>query len=282
MKIAVITGEEKDKNFGYTRTVCERLVRLKARVLIPEQNRGYLGLTSVSCLPYGQVYEQADLIVTIGGDGTILHAARDAFARQTPVLGINTGRIGFMAGLEVDELDLLGRLVSGDFAIDSRMMLDIHIPGMDQSYCALNDAVISKGAISKIIDLKVECNGNRVTNYRADGLIVATPTGSTAYSLSAGGPVIDPRLDCIGVTPISPHSLIARTLLFEPDSLICVYPQNLYGRDAYLTVDGLSIIKLESGVKVQISKSRQKTKLVRLKDVSFYDVLYSKLNERGI
>lgn len=282
MKIAVITGKEKDKNFTCTRNVCQRLIRLDARVLVPEQNREGLGLNSVVYLPYEQVYEQAELIVTIGGDGTILHAARDALARQTPVLGVNTGRIGFMAGMEVDELDSLRRLVSGDFDIDSRMMLDIHISGMEQTYCALNDAVISKGTISKIIDLKMECNGTQVTNYRADGLIVATPTGSTAYSMSAGGPVIDPRLDCISVTPISPHSLISRTLLFEPDSHICVYPQNLYHRNAYLTVDGLSIITLESGMNVQISKSRQKTRLVRLKDVSFYNVLYSKMNERGL
>lgn len=281
MKIAVITGEEKDKHLYYTGETCRRLLRLGAEVLVPESHRAALELESIAYCSPGMLFEQADIVVTIGGDGTILHTARNALRRQTPILGINTGRIGFMAALEVDELDMLSRLVAGDYRIDQRMMLEIRIGSSDETYYALNDAVISKGAISKIIDMSLECNGSPVANYRADGLIMSTPTGSTAYALSAGGPVIDPQVPCIGVTPISPHSLIFRPMIFEPESRLCATPHHLYGKDAYLTVDGLTIIRLSDGVPVHISRSRLVTQLVRLKDMSFSQVLFHKMNERG-
>lgn len=282
MKIAVIAGEEKDTHLRYTGETCRRLLQLGAQVLVPAQNQEELGMDSVQYREPGEIFRTADLLVTIGGDGTILHVARSALPRQIPILGINTGRIGFMAALEVDELDALERVVAGDFTVDSRTTLEIRVAGSDYVYYALNDAVVSKGAISKIIDIELSCDGTFVSNYRADGLIVSTPTGSTAYALSAGGPVVDPKIPCIGVTPVCPHSLTARPMIFEPEAKLAVTPHRLYGKDAYLTVDGINIIRLGNGVTVHIRQSKLQTRLVRLKDISFSEVLFNKMNERGI
>lgn len=200
-----------------------------------------------------------------------------------PVLGVNIGHLGFMAGLEVDELEELKRLLNDDFITDDRMMLEITFenrPGV--KYYALNDVVISKGALSRIIDISISCNGRPVSGYRADGVIVSTPTGSTAYSLSAGGPIIDPVLECIEVTPICPHSLLSRTVLFTPQTVIGLQVKKLVDKDAYLTIDGHDSVKLEEYEKVNISKAKQKAKLIRLKDISFYEVLNNKFTERGV
>lgn len=280
MNIAVISSEEKDGYLYYTGETCRRLLKLGVRVLVPEQNRAILGLDGVLYMAPDEIFRQADLVVTIGGDGTILHAARNALERQTPVLGINTGRVGFMAALEVNELDKLSRLVTGDFDIDSRLTLEIRVSGSDEIHYALNDAVISKGAISKTIDVHLACDGMSVTHYRADGLIVSTPTGSTAYALSAGGPVIDPRIACIGVTPVCSHSLISRPMVFEADAKLSVTPSHLSGKNAYLTIDGLHIIQLGAGVTVHIARSPLQTRLVRLRDISFFEVFFHKMNEK--
>jgi NAD+ kinase len=282
LKIAVISNEEKDKGFKFTRLICSRLICFNAEVFVDKRHASAVLPFSVNFIDEADLYGLAEIIIAVGGDGAILHAAMKAVERQIPVLGINTGRLGFMAGLEVNELDRLGLLIEGNYDIDSRMMLEIKTGSGSEVYYALNDAVISKGELSRIIDIGVECNGREVGSYRADGIIVSTPTGSTAYSLAAGGPIIDPGIDCISITPICPHSLISRTILFEPSSNLSVYPRKLQEKDAYLTVDGINIIKLSSGERVTISRSLLKTKLVKLKDNSFYEVLNKKMNERGI
>lgn len=277
MKIAVIANPEKDKNYIYTRLICARLIELGAEVAISAQASDYIKDMPVKILNGGNIYDFAQIAIVLGGDGTILHSAKEAALFGIPVLGVNVGRLGFMAGLEVDELDGLNRLMSGEFISDDRMMLEINFknrPGV--KYYALNDVVISKGALSRIIDIDISCNGRPVGGYRADGVIVSTPTGSTAYSLSAGGPIIDPILNCIEVTPICPHSLLSRTVLFTAETVIGLQLNKLVDRDAYLTIDGQNALKLEDFELVHISKSSQHAKLIRLKDISFYEVLHNK------
>ena len=281
MRIAVISSLEKDKNFKFTRQVSSHLLKMNASVFLPASNKA-AAVENAEYLENNLLFDSVELIIAIGGDGTILHAAKSAALKQLPVLGINTGRLGFMAGLEVDELERLEKLFSGDFEIDSRMMLEVRVSGNDGVFYALNDAVVSRGSLSRIIDIMVTSNGREVAGYRADGIIISTPTGSTAYSLSAGGPIVDPLLESIGITPICPHSLISRTILFEPNSQISILPHNLQEKEAWLTIDGQNIVRLESGAEVFVSRSKLKTKLVRLKDISFYEVLKNKMNERGI
>lgn len=228
-----------------------------------------------------KVYEKADILVVLGGDGSILEASRRAALTQTPILGINLGRLGFMAELEMDELKLLSRLFDGSYQIDERAMLGVEM--IDNkghrklASFALNDAVVSGGSIARIVDLELLEGGERVTTYRADGLIVATPTGSTAYSMSAGGAVCDPSLACFCVTPICPHSLTARPLIF-PDSATleikntCVREKNLF-----LTIDGRTNYELFRGETVRITRSDKVTRLITLRERSFYNVLRQKM-----
>ncbi len=281
MEFGVIPSVEKDKDLCHTAEVCRRLLALGVKVLVPDAVAPFLQMDGLTFVPHDAIYETAELIIVLGGDGTILHAAKKAAPRHLPVLGINVGRLGFMAGLELNELDRLSMLVRGEYQIDNRMMLSVRVGNGPKSF-ALNDAVISKGALSRLIDVRVNCDTRLVGNYRADGLIVFTPTGSTAYSLSAGGPVTDPELQCIGLTPMCPHSLISRTILFSPDAHICLYPERLEDREVYLLLDGKQAVRLESGVRVEITRAKQRTHLVRLKDTSFYQVLNHKMNERSI
>lgn len=281
MKFGVIPSAEKDKGLVHTTEVCRRLLELNGTVLMPDYTAKQIEMEGLQFFHVHEIYNAANMIIVLGGDGTILHAAKLASLRQLPVLGVNVGRLGFMAGLELNELDRLEKLVHGDYELDSRMMLDVFVGDQPVAH-ALNDVVISKGAISRLIDIRVDCGKRPVGNYRADGLIVFTPTGSTAYSLSAGGPVIDPEFESIGLTPICPHSLISRTILFSPDAEICMLSQQLEDREAYLIVDGQRVMELKSEMCVRVSRAKRKTHLVRLKDISFYEVLNNKMNERSI
>lgn len=283
MKVSVITNLEKDQDFTYTRLICSRLVKFGAKVIVPPVAASIAKEIGAKVSSIDEAYADVDVIVTLGGDGTILHTAKRAAQSGISVLGVNIGTVGFLAGLEADELDGLEKLTTGEFITDERMMLQITFDNRpSESYLALNDAVISKGALSRMIDIKIACDGRPVIGYRSDGVIVSTPTGSTAYSLSAGGPIIDPVLESIAVTPICPHSLISRTVLFTPETLIGLQVQKLSDRDAYLTVDGFDSVKLKEYETVYVSKAKQKAKLIRLKDLSFYEILYNKLMERGM
>ena len=265
MKFGVLPSFEKDKDLVHTAEVCRRLLELGASVVLPNRASDRLNLQGLVFSEEEKIYNIVDMIVVLGGDGTILHAAKRAASKGLPVLGINVGRLGFMAGLEPAELDRLSMLVTKNYEIDSRMMLEVQVDDGPISH-ALNDVVISKGAVASLIDIRVNCNTRLVGNYRADGLIVFTPTGSTAYSLSAGGPVIDPEFESLGLTPICPHSLISRTILFSPDEQICLYPEST-GRKSYLRLDGRQTAVLTSGMRVRVRRAKQKTRLVRLKDV---------------
>ena len=231
----------------------------------------------------GKISSKSSLAVVLGGDGSILRAARDASEMDVPLLGINLGRIGYMAELEIGELEVLGRLFCGEYTVEERMMLDVGIY-LDGCRCcsltALNDAVLSNGAVARMVNVGLECNGMPAGRYHADGLIVSTPTGSTAYSLSAGGPVVDPGLNCFCVTPVSAHSLSARPMVFSPDSKLLLYDCGTRIHEIYLTVDGAENVRIDRGQKILIGRSTNVTKLIRVKDHGFYGILTEKLSDR--
>ena len=226
---------------------------------------------------FDEMISQCDAVIAIGGDGTIIHAAKHAAHAQKPILGVN---VGFVAGLETDELELLELLVSGKYTVDNRMMISATVGKADGNvtYHALNDAVISRGSLSRILDFQVSLNEDTICRYRADGLILSTPTGSTAYSLSAGGPVVDPSMECMILTPICPHSLLTRPVVFNANSLISAKADS--GSEIYLTLDGATSIRIESGEQVYFSKSRLSVQLIQLHHKGFYQVVNEKLTER--
>lgn len=221
----------------------------------------------------------ADLIICFGGDGTILHMSKTATRAGIPILGVNIGTMGFMAELESSELEQLKCLAVGNYTIDKRMMLDVTVfrdrDIIFHDIC-LNDAVITKGAVARIVHLAVECDGVEAMECGGDGVIVATPTGSTAYSLSAGGPIVEPAAHSILVTPICAHDVGSRCMVASDKRIIKVKLTRNARRNAYLSVDGGKSVRLNMGDTAIIKKSNLETSLVRLKDRSFYDVVNQK------
>lgn len=283
MKIAVVTNPKRDPKYIYTKLICTKLKQFGAEVYVPIQSSQNAEISDATAITMSEVYSIADSIVVLGGDGTILHAAKRAALTQVPVLGINIGNLGFMAGLEIDELDKLELLTKGKYNIDERMMLQINFesrPGT--AYYALNDAVVEKATLSKLININICCDNRRIGKYRADGIIISTPTGSTAYALSAGGPIIDPVLESMELTPICHHSFLSRSVMFSPTSVIGIKVQDLTEKEAYLTIDGINSIKLKENESVTVSKAKQKAKIIRIKDISFYETLFNKFTERGV
>lgn len=225
----------------------------------------------------------ADFLVCFGGDGTILHAAKDASSFGVPIVGVNMGSVGFMAELEQNEISKLKRLVNGDYTMENRMLLDVKVLREGRTLfrsTALNDAVITKGAVARVIDLQIFGDKSRICNIYGDGVIMATPTGSTAYSLSAGGPIVEPMAENIIMTPISAHTLQAKAMVLDKNRLIDVVLPKNSRKTSYLSVDGGKAFKLYPGDTVQVTRSRRTLRLVKLSDKSFYEMLNRKLERR--
>ena len=224
--------------------------------------------------------KNADVLICFGGDGTILHAALDAIAHKVPVLGVNMGSVGFMAELEHSELDLLSRVAEKKYTLEPRMMLDVVIRRGKDIVCrdlALNDAVITKGAVARVIDLDVSGDGVPIYDFSGDGVILSTPTGSTAYSMSAGGPIVEPTAENIIVTPICAHALHAKSLVLDRSRVVRVKIGRLSRKSAHLSVDGGRAFKLCSSDVVEVRRSKCVTQVVRLTQRSFYEIINQKL-----
>ena len=290
MKIALITNFNIYEKANAAMAVANRLLEEKCEILVAAFNREKLmrihkNRSEFRYLPLESVYAEADILIVLGGDGTILEAARRAAQRGTPILGVNLGRLGYMAELEMQDLDLLKKLFTGEYELEKRSMLRVELlsGGELRSFCyALNDAVISNGSVSRLVDIELSEGGNSVATYRADGLIIATPTGSTAYSMSTGGAIVDPKVSCVCVTPICPHSFSARPMIFSDQSVLEI--RNICAREKmlYLTVDGRMNFELYRNQVVRITKSSMQTKLIRLKPCGFYKKLRQKMSDSQI
>ncbi|MDD6176177.1 MAG: NAD(+)/NADH kinase [Firmicutes bacterium] len=282
MNIVIIPNLQKENAVPYTQQVCAKLLSAGARLFMASEYCNAVPVPGVQfCCDFETMLQNCHAIVTIGGDGTILHAAKHAVEFDKPLLGINCGRLGFLAGLEINEIDRLQELIAGRYELEQRMLLEVSVTQGEtkKHFYALNDVVTAKGALPHMVDLRVECNGRHFCDYRADGLIFSTPTGSTAYSLSAGGPVVDPQTDCILLTPICPHSLFSRSVLFGESSRLSVCcTQRQVGR-VRIAVDGDQILYITHGDSVEIRKAEKHLKLIQLKSQLFYDVLTTKFAE---
>lgn len=231
--------------------------------------------------PEDELYSLADIIITIGGDGTIMRYAKRAALDNKPILGINAGRMGYLADIEQNELHLISKLIKGEYKTEKRMMLDVNVMENGNKigqYFALNDAVITSGFISRIIDISVAVEKDAI-NYRADGLIVSTPTGSTAYSMSAGGPIIDPSTENICITPICSHSLSAKPILMSANTKLLLKSFSKKRTEIYLTVDGRKVANVKPFSEIVITKSENAVKFIRLSDRSFYKTMSVKFRD---
>lgn len=223
--------------------------------------------------------ERADLLVVFGGDGTILRTARLAARRRTPIVGVNMGGFGFLAELGTEDFaEAVPALLAGRYELDDRMMLQAEVErdGRTQTMLGLNDIVVTKTGAARVLRLRVSVNGEHLASYPADGVIVATPTGSTAYSLSAGGPILHPRVEALVITPISPHTFNSRSVVVDRNDEVTVEVTSP-ASDAILTVDGHEGGALAAVPRVVVRRATQTTRFVRLHGSSFYGILRTKL-----
>ncbi len=281
-KVILTPNPYRDRNFQTVRSALDVLRKsgIDARLCLPfEVDRSCDLRSDLRFSRLDRELPTASAVICFGGDGTILHMAKTATRHGIPILGVNIGTMGFMAELESTELEQLSRLATDDFAIDERMMLDVTVHRdrdiIFHDIC-LNDAVLTKGAVARIVHLSVKCDGVQAMECGGDGIIVATPTGSTAYSLSAGGPIVEPEAHSIVVTPICAHDVASRGFVASEKRIITVALTRNARRNAYLSVDGGKALRMNMGDVATIRRSNLTTKLIRLKERSFYDVVNMK------
>ena len=286
MKNIILTPNPyRDKNFQTVRDAMQILkdAGLQPRLCLPfEVDRSYDLPKDLRFSKLERELPNAEMVVCFGGDGTILHMAKTATRKGLPILGVNIGTMGFMAELESTELDKLALLAEGKYSLDRRMMLDVTVQRdrdiIFHDIC-LNDVVITKGAVARIVHLAVNCDGVQAMECGGDGVIVSTPTGSTAYSLSAGGPIVEPEARNIIITPICAHDVGSRCIVASDQRVVTVSMVQNARRNAYLSVDGGKALRLNMGDLATVKKSHLETKLIRLKDRSFYDVVNAKFKK---
>ena len=303
LKIMICVNPNKDKELTNTRKLLDFIGTFDVSVLMsdifkrpyfdnPPLSDTLLCGYNIEFIPEYAAFKKADICIVFGGDGTILKIAKKASQSGAYIVGMNMGRVGYLAELEIGEIHLLENLLKAksvdeiemcdNVFIDRRMMLRCEIIRAGNTVftsLGLNEVVISKGAVSRMAGLNLRCDGKNIISYRADGIVISTPTGSTAYCMSAGGPIIDPRLDCICAVPVCPYmSLNSGAVVFSGSSVIEVEFKADKINEAFCTVDGKSTKSIYDGDIVRITKAPIETKLLRLKDTDFYTRLNEKMN----
>ncbi len=273
MTVGVFTNKDKDKKLAVTKELTALLSSLSADFYLFEDLKG--------CIEYGKFFGYGseiafDLMVTVGGDGTILRIVNFCAEKKIPVLGVNLGKLGFLAEIEKKELDVVAVIVSGaNFTTEKRTMIEAQTGG--KKYSGLNEAVLCRENDGRMIGIKVEINGSFVENFYSDGYIVSTPTGSTAYSLSAGGPILSPSSECFALTAINSHSLNTRPIVINDKESIELTLTRASG-GAGLVLDGVKVCAVSENEIVRISKSKVSAEFVKVNSVNFYSKLIKKLN----
>ena len=286
-KIAIFPNSEYDREYDYT----EQAVRILSE-------NGILSILSSAAKPFftdralsvqffdeqDDMMDACDAILVLGGDGTMIDYSVRAAEKNKPAIGINLGHLGFLMALERTEIEKLALLAEDDFTIESRMLLDAQIllhGELLHSQRILNDIVVASGVRSKIAEFSLSCTPGGKLDYRADGIIVATPTGSTAYSFSAGGPVIDPTASIFSVMPVCPHSLLSRAILLSPENSLTVSGRTRDTlTDIHVTMDGKNARLIPKEAEIHIRKSEYTAKIIKIGATRFYDILETKLNKK--
>mgnify|MGYP003294578687 CR=1 FL=1 len=278
MKVALFPNFGKKNALPTALKCCDILNKLDIEILVPDTCKSeFADKTYVVYGTIENIISECDIVIAIGGDGTILRASAYASECNKLLLGINTGHLGFMASMETDELENLSRLKTQDYVVKTRMMLEVALVRNNEivsQHTALNDVVISR-PYAKITDYEVLTDGIVVSSMRSDGIVFATPTGSTAYALSSGGPILEPEIECIQMTPICPHSLFSRTMVFNAKRVLEVIHKN--DSDVYFSVDGSECHFIKNGDKLIIRQSDKKQRLIDIKGHSFFDAVNNKL-----
>ncbi len=287
MKIGIVSNNKKEEAIKIAKEIHDYLLKKDCMPILLKKDvmrKKY----SLSSMDEDDFAREVDYIISVGGDGTFLRAAKYVFKREVPIMGVNVGNLGFLAEIEKNKLyTALEKLINGDFIIEDRMLIECkvirdghEIEGNNFPYIALNEFVITRSMNEKIIKIKLMARGYPVLEFGADGLIVSTPTGSTAYSLSAGGPVVEPTNEVLIITPICAHTLYNRSLIFKPDNIIDI-EIGAKNQNNSLSVDGVkSPVNLVDGDIIRVNKSKLKIKLITFNHNIFFKVFKEKLLNR--
>ena len=282
MTVYISPNPGKAMAYGISQRAAQILLTHGAQVLMQAELQEECDTMGVQYLPQKECLQKTDVILTIGGDGTILHEANLSLEYQKPILGINLGRCGFLATCEIDEMETkLSAVARGDFMLDNRMLLYVRVLGDDSwEGHALNDVVITKGRLQQAIDFSIYCDDILVEHYRGDGVIVATPTGSTAYSLAAGGPILDSQTKGVVVTPICPHSLASPAMVFAQERKINICVGQVADEEVFISCDGAAGYSLRAGATAEVRLSDQIVQLITFSKADQFQAIDQKLRGR--
>ena len=279
-KIGFVTNIEKDPTLQETKKMVDFVLKKGCEVYVSETFSDVHH--DVIATSSSEMYKSVDFVVVIGGDGTILRVARSAAIFDTPILGINFGTLGYLADVEkVNAIDAIEKVLNGDFTIENRMMLEPYVERGCVSHeinLALNEVCITNSVCSRMIKLSVEVNGEYFDTFRADGIIVSTPTGSTAYNLSAGGPILSPHTELMTITHICPHTLYARPFVIDGNDVVRIRVQSNYN-NVQMSCDGQSTVQMKNDDVIVVKKSRYVTRIIKTTNMNFYDILRRKMVE---
>ncbi len=282
MKIALIPNMTRRNTPDVTKELLKEFENLGVTVFLDEVFKSHFGqFDYINYCNIEESIEESEMVVTVGGDGTFIKSAKLSAEKGKPLLCVNAGKLAYLAGLEGSELSLLCEIVKGNYKTEKRMMLTATIIDkggkiLYHSNC-LNDAVVSRSGNIRIMKLSINCNNTPLMDYSADGVIVSTPTGSTAYSLSAGGPVIEPQIDSMLITPVCCHSFFSRSVVLRPDSVLEISHDN--SGEAVLSCDGEEAVLIPDGAIVKIETSTKKAEFIKVKNDTFIDILNKKMTK---
>ena len=279
-KIGFVTNIEKDPTLQETKKMVDFVLKKGCEVYVSENFSDVH--PDVIATSSSEMYKSVDFVVVIGGDGTILRVARSAAIFDTPILGINFVTLGYLADVEkINAIDAIEKVLNGDFTIENRMMLEPYVERGCVSHeinLALNEVCITNSVCSRMIKLSVEVNGEYFDTFRADGIIVSTPTGSTAYNLSAGGPILSPHTELMTITHICPHTLYARPFVIDGNDVVRIRVQSNYN-NVQMSCDGQSTVQMKNDDVIIVKKSRYVTRIIKTTNMNFYDILRRKMVE---
>lgn len=279
-KIGVLPNTDKDVNLEYTKDIVSWLLDKGHNPLVMQR----FSETLECCDYYESMHnlcKESDFVVVLGGDGTILDKAPIAALFDTPLIGINLGTLGYLTDVEKSEgKNALEKVFKGEYAIERRMMLELTLNNSkdDSKHIALNDICIVRGAMSRMILTNININGQYIDNYKADGVIISSPSGSTAYNFSAGGPIVKPDLDVMLITPICPHKIYSRAAVVSGNDTVSIQLDDTSNEDVIISVDGKNIGGFKRNDVINISKSKYYTSIIRTNNLGFYDVLRNKFS----
>lgn len=283
--IGVISNQDKDIDLSITKQVVNYILSKGCFPVLSEHTAASINMLKYAANTTEDIYKLSDFIIVLGGDGTLLGVGRNSAIYNTPILGINLGTLGFLTDVEVSGAsESIDKVLSGDYKIEKRMMLEASFYSkgvLKDSYLALNDVCITRGVFSKIVDLSVFINQEFLDTYRADGIIISTPTGSTAYNLSAGGPILKPDSEIVAITPICPHALNARSIVISAEDVVTVEVYKKSRGDLLISMDGQTGTSLSSNDIVRIKRSKYYTSIIKTNYLGFYDILRRKLVMKG-